>query len=109
MSLKYFNLLLIPLLFFLLWGCGTTIAVVNGGTLKGPSASVKKQEQIYSGVKTDFNLAVFTFAYPLLLDIPFSFVFDTLLLPITIPLELSRKKERSKPELETPSEKTPEK
>ena len=73
MMIPIHKLLLAGALALVLSGCATTITVFD----ENPD------NLIYSGTRRDLD--GWTFAHGGFLDLPFSFVFDTILLPYTIP------------------------
>jgi len=70
-------------------GCGTI-----DNMIKGP--------RVYGGVKTDLRCMKGLAGAILIFDLPFSAIFDTVLLPVTIWFEIFREKEPERPDRWSP-------
>lgn len=91
-------------------GCGTVwnlaYGVSTGGKAIPPIGGLGAETRIYGGLQVDAQAIHKACVYPegwfhyyagwffFILDMPLSFVADTITLPITIPIELSREPER---------------
>ena len=68
----------------LLNGCGTVAGLQSGGIGKNHWDGSGENTLAYSGVKTDVGFLLWRGEFFRLVDLPFSFVADTVLLPYTV-------------------------